>query len=306
MAKVDPRYFYRDDGLALDVSSKATRLDRSFHRSLRITMDPADPWHQLKSNRRRAREMNDAREFWTANEDAFVRDVTTKAQLEESASWTFSYRGQLETLPPLYRKRVGRKLNESFKFTYPTDFEGNYQIEFSDTGVRLRKRIRLYIRGDEILPINHDPRWLESVRRFAQPPPHIGAEWFDYVMYMGDEFSLTVLDSHRRQTRDVFGDLEPIEASVSVEHARAFLKWASGDLLRASLHRHPNRPCEKYLIVRSLNRPTLWTPNPSERVIEIDPLPTYPDAAAHLKLVSDLRLTTWAGKHGYAPIDRLC
>ena len=305
MAKIDPRGFYSDEGLALDLSDKAVRLDRGFHRSLRVAMDPTHSWYKSQSNRRRVPEMELARDFWVKNEESFTRDALSKVQLEESASWTFFYRGEIEKLPALYRKRTIVGWNDSFKFLYPTDLEGNYQIEFSGIGVRLRKRVRLYIRGDEILPINQDPRWLESVRRFTRPPAHIGAEWFDYAMYMGNEFSLTVVDSNRRQDRDVFGELEPVDAFISAEHARAFLKWTEGDLLRASLHRHPDRPQEKYLVIRSLNRPSLWTPSPTERITDADPLPIYPDAAADLKLVTNLKLTSWGTKHGYAPSSQI-
>ena len=301
MVKIEPRYFYRDEGLALDLSNEAVRLDRGFHRSLRIAMDPTDSWYKSKSNRRRVREMELAREFWVKNEELFARDVLSKVQLEESASWTFSYRGEIEKLPTLYRKRFGVGSYDTFKFLYPTDLEGDYQIEFSDAGVRLRKRVRLYIRENEILPINQDQKWLESARGYMKPPSHIGAEWFDYVMYMGEEFSLAVVDSHRRQTRDVFGDLEPVDAVIPAEHARAFLKWTEGDLLRASLHRHPDRPLDKFLVIRSLNRPTLWTPSYTKQGTEGDPLPIFPDEATHLKLVTDLKLTSWATKHGYAP-----
>jgi hypothetical protein len=299
MVKIEPRYFDRDEGLALDLSNEAVRLDRGFHRSLRIAMDPTDSWYKSKSNRRRVREMVLAREFWAKNEESFARDVLSKVQLEESASWTFSYRGEIEKLPALYRKRFHIDSYGTFKFSYPTDLEGDYQMEFSDAGIRLRKRIRLYIRGNEILPINQDQRWLDSARGYMKPPSHIGAEWFDYVMYMGEDFSLAVVDSHRRQTRDVFGDLEPVDAFISAEHVRSFLKWTEGDLLRASLHRHPDRPQEKYLVIRSLNRPSLWTPSPTERITDADPLPIHPDAATHLKPISDLRLTDWARKHGY-------
>jgi hypothetical protein len=301
MVKIDPRYFYRYEGLALDLSDEAVRLDRRFHRSLRIAMDPTDSWYKSKSNRRRFREMEGAREFWRENENKFTRDAMSKAQLEESASWTFSYRNEIERLPALYTRRRVSDLGSSFKFLYPSDLEGHYQLAFSDAGVRLRKRVRLYIRENEILPINQDSRWLNSVRGYRPLPAHIGAEWFDYVMYMGAEFSLTVMDSHRRQTRDVFGDLEPVDTLISAEHVLPFLKWTSGDLLRASLHRHADRPQEKFLFIRSLNRPILWTPTQTEQVPEGDSLSIYPDAATHLKPISDLRLTDWAGKYGYAP-----
>ena len=304
MTNINPRNFDSYEGLALDLSTDAVQLDRSFHRSLRIAMDPTDSWYKSKSNQRRKSEMELAREFWLKNEHAVSQSVLSKVQLEESASWTFSYRGEIERLPALYRKQFRVTSYDTFKFSYPTDFEGNYQIEFSDTGVRLRKRIRVYIREDEILPINQDWRWLDSVRNYKRPPSHIGAEWFDYVMYMGAEFSLLVVDSHRRQTRDVFGDLEPVNAVISVEHARAYLKWTEGSLLRASLHRHPDRPQDKYLVIRSLNRPSLWAPSPSQRVIEVESLPIYPDEATHLKLITDLTRTSWAPKHGYAPTRR--
>ena len=304
MVKIEPRYFYRDEGLALDLSHETVRLDRGFHRSLRIAMDPTDSWYKSKSSRRRVREMELAREFWAKNEESFARDVLSKVQLEESASWTFSYRGEIERLPVLYRKRFHIDSYDTFKFLYPTDLEGDYQIEFSDTGARLRKRVRLYIRENEILPINQDQRWLDSARGYMKPPSHIGAEWFDYVMYMGGQFSLAVVDSRRRQTRDVFGDLEPVDAFISAEHVRSFLQWTEGDLLRASLHRHPDRPQGKYLVIRSLNRPSLWAPCPSQQVRAVEPLPIYPDATAHLKLVTDLKLTSWGTKHGYAPNGR--
>lgn len=305
MVKIEPRYFDRDEGLALDLSNEAVQLDRGFHRSLRIVMDPTDSWYKSKSNRRRVRGMELAREFWAKNEESFARDVLSKVQLEESASWIFSYRGEIEKLPALYRKRFHIDSYGTFKFSYPTDLEGDYQMEFSDAGIRLRKRIRLYIRGNEILPINQDQRWLDSARGYMKPPSHIGAEWFDYVMYMGEDFSLAVVDSHRRQTRDVFGDLEPVDAFISAEHVRSFLKWTEGDLLRASLHRHPDRPQEKYLVIRSLNRPSLWTPSPTERITDAVPLPIYPDAAVDLKLVTNLKLTSWGTKHGYAPSSQI-